>query len=68
MPQLRLDERVMELTPWDKLPPTLRQARFLRTRGYDLKLLNRGMAAEIIAYLYIRRRRRSRTLLKEAAR
>jgi len=49
MSQLSLEGRVIEPTPWEKLPPTLKQARFLRTRGYDVKLLTRGMAAEIIA-------------------
>jgi len=50
MPQLSLDGRVIEMTSWEKLPPTLRQAKFLRARGYDIKLLTRGMASEIIAH------------------
>jgi len=57
MSQLDLDGRPVEATPWEKLPPTLRQAKFLRSRGYDVSLLNRGMASEIIAHQLGRRKR-----------
>jgi len=41
-----------EVTPWEKLPPTKKQAQFLRRKGYDVKLLNRGQATEIIDRIF----------------